>query len=205
MILASTRMKRCILATLVCLATHVGSAQSFVDPRDGLSYSVVVVAGMDWMGENLRFAVAGSSCPQGNPAVCDTMGRLYPWTIAMNACPAGWHVSSEDEWQRLERHLGMADADISRDRERGAAVGTGDQLKRGGATRLAFPLAGWRRPDGTFAVGNGKDLAAAIWTGTKESATQAWHRDLSSLRAGIWRSPVEFDYALSVRCVRDAA
>jgi uncharacterized protein (TIGR02145 family) len=197
-------MRGFIVSALVCLSITAASAQSVVDSRDGRSYSVVVIAGVTWMGENLAYAAEGSSCPQGDAALCDTMGRLYPWTLAMKACPAGWHVSSEEEWQRLERHLGMADADITRDRERGAAQKAGDQLKRGGATRLAFPLAGWRRPDGTFAIGNGRDTAAAIWTGTKESDTRAWHRDLSSLRAGIWRSPVAFDYALSVRCVRDA-
>jgi hypothetical protein len=112
-------------------------------------------------------------------------------------------VSTEDEWQRLERHLGMTDEERLREQERGARAALGDRLKPGGSSALAFPLAGWRRPDGTFAVGNGRDVAAAIWTGTRENDRRAWHRDLSTRRAGIWRSPVEFDYALSVRCVRD--
>jgi hypothetical protein len=96
----------------------------------------------------------------------------------------------------------MSEEEITRERARGSSQRA--QLEVGGTTGLDFPLAGWRRPDGTFAVGNGKDRAAAIWTSTLARDDAAWHRDLSSLRAGVWRSPVTFDYSLSVRCVRDA-
>jgi hypothetical protein len=94
----------------------------------------------------------------------------------------------------------MAEAEILAERLRGP--GLGDLLKAGGAARLDIPLPGWRRPDGSYRVGNGKDVAAALWTATKANDEEAWHRDLSSARSGIWRSPVPFAYSLSVRCVR---
>ena len=174
---------------------------TFVDSRDGKSYPVVAIAGMTWMGRNLEYAAEGSSCPRGEPAACASEGRLYPWNVAMKACPAGWHLSTEDEWQRLERWLGMAAADIGRERARGTNLRS--RLEPGGDTGLDVPLAGWRRPDGTFRAGNGNDRAAAIWTATLAGEGEAWHRDLSSARSGVWRSPVELNYSLSVRCVRD--
>lgn len=172
------------------------------DPRDGKIYPTVSAAGMIWMGRNLDHAIDGAVCPRGDAQACEAEGRLYPWAVAMTACPAGWHLSSEDEWQRLERALGMSAVDLARDRERGS--GLGELLKLGGSTGLNFPLAGWRRPDGSFRIGNGNDRAAAIWTSTRADADAAWHRDLSSARTGIWRSPVPLAYSLSVRCVQDS-
>jgi uncharacterized protein (TIGR02145 family) len=175
------------------------ASASVTDPRDGKQYPVVTIAGMTWMARNLDHAVENSVCPRDDSTACATEGRLYPWAAAMTACPAGWHLSTEDEWQRLERALGMSSEELSRDRLRGP--GLGDLLKPGGSTGLNFPLAGWRRPDGTFRVGNGNDRAAAIWTSTRVDDA-AWHRDLSSARSGIWRSPVPLAYSLSVRCVK---
>jgi uncharacterized protein (TIGR02145 family) len=156
---------------------------------------------MQWMGRNLTFEAEGSSCPRSDRSPCDAEGRLYPWSVAVAACPAGWHLSSEEEWQALERALGMPAGDLERTRERGP--GLAERLKGGGDTGLDFPLAGWRRPDGTYRTGNGNDRATAIWTSTKAGDDAAWHRDLSSARTGIWRSPVAVTYSLSVRCVRD--
>jgi uncharacterized protein (TIGR02145 family) len=175
-----------------------GNRATIVDARDGQRYPVVEIAGMSWLGRNLTFDATGSSCP-GDGIDCST-GRLYPWEVALTACPAGWHLSTEEEWQRLERHLGMSAEDLVRDKLRGAGVG--DALKAGGVTGLAIPLAGWRRPDGSYREGNGNDRAAALWTAGKAGDGDAWHRDVSSNRSGVWRSPVPFNYSLSVRCVR---
>jgi uncharacterized protein (TIGR02145 family) len=185
------------------LFVHVTQG-AFTDPRDNNTYGVVRIAGVEWMTANLRTALPNSWCPQDDLKLCESMGRLYPWEEAVRACPAGWRLSSERDWQALERHLGMSAAEIENERLRGAAGALGDHLKENGSSKLAFPFAGWRRPDGTFAVGNGNDRAAAIWTSTVATPGRAWHRDLSSVRGGIWRSPVEFSYALSARCVRDA-
>jgi uncharacterized protein (TIGR02145 family) len=203
------RVKRDLMSTaypflllLVALAAAATRAQSVVrDDRDGKTYAVVAAAGMQWLARNLDFATPDSSCPRGDSAACATEGRLYPWATAVAACPSGWHLSTEDEWQRLELALGVAKEEIERDRERGK--GAGEPLKAGGASGLNFPFAGWRRPDGEFRIGNGNDRAAAIWTATKTADGEAWHRDLSSARTGIWRSPVPLGYSLSVRCVRD--
>jgi uncharacterized protein (TIGR02145 family) len=177
------------------------SAREVVDPRDGKSYGTVTIAGLTWMTRNLEFATADSACPRNEPAACAAEGRLYPWESAITACPAGWHLATESDWQRLERAVGVPENELDIERERGK--GTALALLPGGATGLDFPLPGWRRPNGEFRVGNGNDRAAAIWTATKANDTQAWHRDLSSARTGIWRSPVTFDYSLSVRCVAD--
>jgi len=187
-----------LLATLAA-AAHAGT---FVDPRDGRSYRTVEIAGATWFAENLAYAASGSYCFEDRASECAARGRLYPWRVALRACPPGAHLSTEAEWQALERHLGVPEAEIERTRGRGEGVG--DRLKIGGDSGLDIPLAGWRRPDGTYAAGNGADEAAALWVADESGDETAWHRDLSSARSVIWRSPVDWPYALSVRCLADA-
>jgi len=42
-----------------------------------------------------------SKCYKNNPTNCDKYGRLYNWAAAEKACPDGWHLPSEGEWQTL--------------------------------------------------------------------------------------------------------
>ena len=39
-------------------------------------------------------------------AYCAKYGRLYDWETAKNACPAGWHLPSDDEWTALTDYAG---------------------------------------------------------------------------------------------------
>jgi uncharacterized protein (TIGR02145 family) len=174
---------------------------AFTDPRDGKTYPVVEVAGMTWFGKNLDHDMADSYCFGDGPEACTSFGRLYPWATALRACPPGWHLSTEDEWLRLERHLGMDPAELQQTRGRGAGIG--GRLEVGGSSGLDIVLAGWRDPDGVYHEGNGNDRAAALWTATAAGPDTAWHRDVSSARSVVWRSEVDKPYSLSVRCVRD--
>ena len=50
-----------------------GGAGSFVDPRDGHTYSRVTIGATTWMGENLDWqAPAGSFCYEDSAANCST-------------------------------------------------------------------------------------------------------------------------------------
>ncbi len=90
-----------------------------IDSRDGSAYETIQIGNQCWMVENLNYAgnVNGNSwCYDSDPSNCDTYGRLYDWTAAMEGassssanpsgvqgiCPDGWHMPSDDEWQELE-------------------------------------------------------------------------------------------------------
>jgi uncharacterized protein (TIGR02145 family) len=174
----------------------------FIDPRDGKRYETVEIAGMTWFARNLDHAMPGSFCFNDDETQCARLGRLYDWDLAMRACPGGWHLSTEDEWRRLETHLGMPAAELEKTKGRGEGIG--DKLKVGSSSGLDIPLAGWRKPDGTYVEGNYHDNhAAALWVGSVAGPGTAWHRDVAEGRSVIWRSPVDKPYALSVRCVKD--
>jgi uncharacterized protein (TIGR02145 family) len=88
-------------------------ATAVTDARDGREYSIVEIAGMSWFARNLADEAPVSSCPNGTASECATTGRLYPWELAVRACPSRSHLATEDEWQLLELSLGTSDYSLS--------------------------------------------------------------------------------------------
>ena len=108
------------LAGLLLLAASCGTP--IVDARDGRSYPTVAIGGQCWMALNLDHGVVVAdamprdasavekSCYGNDPGSCRTYGGLYTWDEARQACPAGWHLPSREEWETLAAHLGTATA-----------------------------------------------------------------------------------------------
>lgn len=100
---------------------------SFTDQRDGNTYRTVTIGTQTWMAENLRFlpevhsneefdrrstpgygvyGYNGSDVTEAKQHPnYDDYGVIYNWMAASNACPAGWHLSSADEWDELENYI----------------------------------------------------------------------------------------------------
>jgi len=88
---------------------------------EGENYDAVLIGNQVWMAKNLNYNATGSKCGNGtslsdaNTPTCDTYGRLYNWSTAMNGaegssanpsgvrgiCPDGWHLPSVMEWLAL--------------------------------------------------------------------------------------------------------
>ena len=120
---------------------------TLTDLRDGQVYRTTTIDISSesysevWMAENLNYRYPGhttrldssSFCYDDEPAYCDTYGRLYLWSAAMDSvgiikgntangcghysectpsgtvrgvCPKGWHVPSYDEWNELITAVG---------------------------------------------------------------------------------------------------
>jgi uncharacterized protein (TIGR02145 family) len=170
---------------------------SIRDPRDGNDYPVVRIDSLDWLGRNLAFDAPASDCYHGDSTACATAGRLYDWTTALRACPAGWRLPTDTEWAALESALGMPPAALLAEGPRGSDQGTA--LQAGGRSRLNLPIAGYRRPSGEYVR---RSERAAFWTASVANDDDAWHRDVRPDVGTIYRSPVTKTYKLSVRCVR---
>ena len=135
---------RKLLLTAAAVAAGIAGAVAgetafgtFTDTRDGQTYKTVRIGGYAWMAENLNYQTdSGSWCYQNNADNCKRYGRLYDWETAMAACPAGWKLSSNADWEWLM-------AEVDGDRYNGTA---GKKLKS---------KSGWNDYKGTS--GNGTD------------------------------------------------
>ena len=93
----------------------------------------------------------------------------------------------------------MSFSDLESINDRGSDQGT--QLAKGEKTGFNYDLPGYRDPAGVY---KSKDEAMAIWNASESDYATAWHRDLRPVRTGIWRSRVNKEYALTVRCVENS-
>jgi uncharacterized protein (TIGR02145 family) len=195
----------------------------FTDPRDGLVYRTVEIGGQTWLAENLKYEVASSWCYGDNPRNLSPYGRLYIWDAAREASPPGWHLPDDSEWRRLALTVGgYRDMDQGYPRT-GMKVGSANDafkaLIQNGASGFDAPLAGYRTRAGDF---DQQGAAGLYWSGTPYTYTGDFHvetawiyifytlsgqpelrRDYEfpSFRAP---EPLTRQWALSVRCVRDA-
>lgn len=78
------------------------SKGTYVDPRDDYEYEWVRIDSSIWTAQNINFATEqGSLCMQ-----CASWGRLYDFEAIQKACPKGFHIPSEAEWNSLLKFAG---------------------------------------------------------------------------------------------------
>ncbi len=181
---------------------------------DGNVYSTVKIGAQTWMTENLRV----THYPDGNaiPATyyynndlskLDAYGRLYPWNEAMNystkpgaqgVCPDGYHIPSDEDWQALERFLGVPENELNmHSGNRGA--GLGYKLLPGNNTGFNGVTGGfWYDPGQSFWY----EGTGYYWSSSQRDAETAIYRTLGSYYLPRWEDGSKYD-AMSVRCMKD--
>ena len=144
------------------------------------------------LGTNYWNAYSGSG---GSAA--DDDGYYYTWDAAMNVCPSGWSLPSDDDWKVLEGQLGMSTAQQGETGWRGTDEGT--KLKVGGSSGFEAKLAGYRSTNGSFYYRGDKTY---LWSST-ESGSNAYRRYLNSSYATVGRETSSKAHGFSVRCLKD--
>jgi uncharacterized protein (TIGR02145 family) len=161
-----------------------------------------------------------------NPGYARLYGALYNWPAAVDietltdstgpiqgVCPDGWHLPSDEEWQELERFMGMSGEEAAREGWRGSH-GEGGHLKAPGygywyhpnrgaddAYRFSALPAGDLLPNGSFF---NMRYNAFFWTSTEYDGDHAWARGLNYYVSTLYRGTQDTKkFGFSVRCVRD--
>jgi uncharacterized protein (TIGR02145 family) len=198
---------------------------------DGNVYNTVTIGNQVWMAADLKTTryqngdligttspatldISSESTPKyqwayaGDESNVAIYGRLYTWyaaTDSRNVCPAGWHVSTDAEWQTLIDFLG---GDIT-------AQG---KLKEAGTTHWHSPNSDATNESGFTALpgGNrfnnepfaGLGYGSHWWTATEYDAKFAWRR----IMVNIALSPIDHTGGYAdkrngwhVRCLKDAS
>ena len=193
---------------------------------DGNVYDIVQIGDQVWMSENLRTTRyrngeeipyartdaawenerVGMRCAYDHDeANSMTYGQLYNWYAVKDErglCPSGWHVPSDDEWNALERTLGLSSVDAKQTNSRGVHGASMKSDAWNGTNESGFSgLPGGRR--GSL---GGFDYAGVngCWWSSSPNGSGAWYRLLNSDSDNVYRH----NYGrprdgFSVRCVRD--
>ena len=174
---------------------------TIVDERDGNQYRFVKIGNLYWCTENLRYlpevsqdesedepryyvyGYEGDDVDEAkNTNKYSQYGALYNWPAAMEACPPGTRLPTDEEWKELVSHYG------------GDTV-AGNILKTEEFNTL---MGGFRNTAGSF-----YDLGsyAYFWSSSESSSAYAWRRNLYSLETGVGRHADSKGSGFSVRCV----
>lgn len=169
----------------------------YTDPRDGQLYCTVRLAGKTWLAQNLNFDAPESQWYDNQPTRARPFGRLYTVSAARVACPPGWHLPSEAEWDHQAISLG-AKWDIGDKRLFG-------ELIEGGRTAFEAVLGGLYDASASFPGFYELHQNGYYWgVGSGERATRlAFSGKMGGRCMQIGGS--ENDDAISCRCVLDSS
>jgi uncharacterized protein (TIGR02145 family) len=185
-------MKKIIMNSLtffgliLLLSINVYSQEIITDNRDTQQYRIIIIGTQTWMAENLNFETENSWTYGNSKRNAKKFGRLYSFDAAMTACPAGWHLPSQEEWQELINFYGG-------DNEAGLA------LRIDGHSPFNAKYGGFMSADGEFL-----DLGhnANYWTSTVCDDQDAWRCFIDRGFSAIVQNYFSKKGGLSVRCIK---
>lgn len=186
-----------------------------IDGRNSKTYRTIQIGTQIWMADNLNYPNGRGACWKGIESYCDTYGYLYTWEGAKIACPNGWHLPTEKEWQTMELFLGVDPNFIEHPQSRGMAMNVGGKLKdtrlwespnEGATNETGFSAipGSHRYWDGSWDDEKSDDYGL-YWTATQGDVSQdnAYYRGFRNYDVGISRLEIRQDVALSVRCIKN--
>lgn len=152
------------------------------------NYNTVAIGNQVWMKWNLNIPADTSYCYKNEPNNCEVFGRLYNWETAINICPEGFRLPSDDDWTNLTQYVGGLNV-------------AGYKLMAGGETGFNVLLGG--NYSETLNVFSYQYRHAYFWTSTSFSKTAAWMRNFVNEKSNINRSTVRKDFYFNVRCIKN--
>ena len=152
-----------------------------------------------------------------NPANSLVYGKLYNWAAAVNgadgsiynqtgvqgACPAGWHLPSQQEWWNLVNYLVYDTLAGGKLKETGFSHWNSPNLYATNSSGFTALPGGRRSPTGGFSQKGDRGI---FWSCSQTSnPSMAW--DLSLYYEEGWAgvgSNADKNFGFSIRCVKDA-
>ena len=184
---------------------------SFTDLRNGRIYRAVWIDDQLWMAENLNYNIFHERHPKRRlnyyyelkDEYSEIYGSLYTWNMALEVCPSGWHLPSDEEWETLINYLGGRNVAGGKMKETGNTHWYNPNLEatnESGFTGLPGGAYSRLADEGYFSdIG----VSGSWWSSTESKRSKAWSRHLTYNYSIVNRlSSNKGDY-FSVRCVKD--
>ena len=169
---------------------------TFTDSRDGTEYRTIIIGDQTWMAENLRYIVKSAKSTEDN-----VYGQMYDEYDITGACPAGWHLPSEEEWMELADLLGGIET-------------AGGSLKEAGTDHWQTPNTGATNVSGFTALpagcydynsgGSGRERNTGFWTSSENQyGTEIIIRLFYNSENIEFSEEGAYDRCYSIRCIKD--
>lgn len=155
------------------------------DFRDGNDYYAQDIGGKIWLAQNMRVVINGSFTDKND-------NHFYTWEAAQKACPAGFELPSQEDFETLVNTVGDANALKSVTKWNENAVGN---------NAVGFTLL----PTGFYSFHDEKfkrqGKMAGLWTST-EGKKGAYRFKVEAENTEIAYNDLDKRYGLAVRCVQ---
>ncbi|MCC5916197.1 MAG: hypothetical protein JJU02_02600 [Cryomorphaceae bacterium] len=198
-----------------------GQSSVFIDPRDGFTYRTITYGNMVWMMDNMKFLpevvgpdLIGFTTPMyyvygyfGTDVISarqeinfSEYGVLYNWAAANSACPPGWHLPTDEEWEALLDFFGGKE--FAGGRLKADYFGAWEEPNTGATNESKFHAL----PSGKLSIDNifmNQGTNAHFWTATGFSASKAVSYELRHDTIGVIDSLTNIGNGYCVRCVLD--
>jgi uncharacterized protein (TIGR02145 family) len=187
-----------------------------VTDYDGNIYNIVNIGSQKWMQESLKSlhyadssAIVGVMAYNNNETLVPTYGRLYTWYAAMNnsttagtqgACPNGWHLPTDAEWDTLINYLGGENVAGGHLKEAGTSHWMSPNTAADNSSRFTA------LPGGMYFEGGFHYLRYNVefWSSSNSHDSYAWYRILYFDQPYIVRTDwFDKNTTRSVRCLCD--
>jgi len=206
---------------------------TLTDSRDNKTYKIVKIGEQVWMAENLNYEAKGSKCyGEGGKvtiiqyeeedtfttlskaeiqANCSKYGRLYNWATAKTACPSGWHLPSNADWNVLRKFVDSSCDNNSctagtKLKAKNGWSNTSDGESSNGTDAYGFSAL----PSGAFSSSNGSFYNNGYygywWGASDDNILYNWSMDSGQSLNNTSFSDDDskgYDYSFSVRCIQN--
>lgn len=195
---------------------------TFTDPRDGYEYRWVRYGNLDWMVDNAHYIIdndayciiyspsAGEGSTDWNDRTYwSKWGCLYTIEGANMACPDGWRIPTDAEWQQLEQEFGMSATDAATYGWRGN-IAQNLLTDTSDSTAIHLQLGGYYAKTWVNTSSHMREWSTMgyYWTSTIDETKDNplyFYRKLMWNKSEVYRqSTAGDDLMFSVRYVRDA-
>jgi uncharacterized protein (TIGR02145 family) len=157
----------------------------------------------------IQAATNFAAAEKENDTYAEKYGLLYTYQAAQKVAPEGWRVPTDEDWQMLEKKLGIPDSEVDKlNAWRGEVA---SRFLAGFKDHVGFNAKlGGGRLYGSFMYGTpftNKQVNGYYWSSSiihdTDSTTLAINRNFMRSENGIWRGTSKKEAAYHIKCVRN--